>query len=404
MNILFITAPQPPSPFHRIRALNLIKCLSRAHTIFLVAITNARHYNAAALQRYCREVNVIYRPQWRSLLACLAALPMPVPLEVAYCRDQRINRVVQDLLQRLPIDLVYIKRLRSAQYVPANARVPCVLDTTDAMSWYYTQAASHAPWFQKPLFFEEAVKYRWYERTMLRRFRHWVVCSPLDADYLRRLAPPATRLLVIPNGVDTEEFHPASTPSEPHRLLFSGLMDKFVNTQAAEWLVTKILPLIANQIPDVQLFIVGPHPTTKVRRLAGPRVAVMGEVADLREQIAAARVIVCPMKTGVGTRNKILQAWAMGRPVVTTAKGLEGLEAEPEQHALVADDAESFARQTVRLLSDAELRQRLSANGLRLIHARYSLDAMGRTLTAALEGVRQDLAGLETKAYTDQVL
>ncbi|MDD5109708.1 MAG: glycosyltransferase family 4 protein [Patescibacteria group bacterium] len=389
MNILFITAPEPPNLFHRIRALNLIKYLGRDHAVHLVSLTGNQHPNSDGLRPWCNESRLVYQPKWRALVNCLRSIATLTPLEVAYCTSKGMNDAVKTILKKSPIDLIYIKRLRSIQFVPPDTTVPCIVDTTDAMSWYYRQAKRAVPWYRKPLFYHEARTYRDYERQLLKRFPYWVVCSPLDAEYLKTMAPPEAKFWVIPNGVDTEYFRPITRVPETNTILFSGLMDKFVNVQAAIFLVKEILPHITRAVPNVVVYLVGPKPSVSVRRLASQNVKVIGVAPDLREYLARGQVVACPVQTGVGTRNKILQAWAVGRPVVTTTKGLEGLEGANERDVLCADTAMDFARQTVRLLQDAALRQRLAENGLALVRERYAMEIIIQRVNELLETVRR---------------
>lgn len=388
MNILFIT-PSIPSSLHRIRSLNLIKYLCRSHTVYLLSLTQRRQTEIRELGRYCRQVQFVYQSPIQSIANCMRWICSRMPLEVAYCHNASMREAIQGMIRRYPIDIIYIKRLRSAQFVSLDTGLPRIVDTTDAMSLYYERAKRAVAWYRKPFFWAEAAKYRVYERTLLRQFQDWIVCSRIDLAYLRDLAPDATRLWLVPNGVDTEVFSPTMAEAERNTLLLSGLMDKVVNVEAVEYFVRDIFPRILKAIPDVRLYIVGPKPTASIRRLHGGGVLVTGEVPDIRHYIERSQVVVCPIKTGAGTRNKILQAWAVGRPVVTTARGVEGLEGSDGDHFLVANGASEFAEQTIGLLMDHKRQIQLAANGLALVREKYAMNVIAGQLNDLLAKVQQ---------------
>lgn len=390
MNILFIT-PSPPSRLHRIRALNLIKYLARKHSIYLLSLAPAGGSDMPdELTIYCKKIIIIPQSRLKAILQCAFFLFSPLPLEVAYCRSQAMRKVVQELVKKKSIDLIYVKRLRSAQFVDPTIRVPIIIDTTDAMSLFYWRAFRNAPWYKKLLFWEEWLKYALYEKKMFARFRVWIASSPEDIVYLKNRAPSGTQFSLIPNGVDTNFFQRTTQSPEKHSLLLSGLMDKFVNSETVHFFVRDILPKIRIKIPDVLIYIVGPNPLRSVKRLASKNILVTGEVPDIRTYIARCEVVVVPIKTAAGTRNKILQAWAMGRPVVTTSRGLEGLEAEEGKHVLIGDNPEEFAEKVVSLLRNQEIKEPLIHNGFRIVEEKYSMDVIGKELNKFLLQVKEN--------------
>jgi glycosyltransferase involved in cell wall biosynthesis len=144
--------------------------------------------------------------------------------------------------------------------------------------------------------------------------------------------------------------------------------------------VNDILPRLRRLIGDVELWIVGRSPAPEVLRLDGGSIRVTGTVPDVVPYYERSAVAVVPLRAGSGTRLKILEAMALGRPVVSTSVGCEGLDVEHERHLLVADDAEAFARQTARLLADGALYRRLADEGRRLVEARYDWSVLGDRL------------------------
>jgi sugar transferase (PEP-CTERM/EpsH1 system associated) len=392
MNILLLT-PTPPDDLHRIRALQILKALARKHRVTLVTFVRDDPDRARCerVREYCAAIHMVPFSLPRALFNCLAALPTPTPLRVAYCRNPAMRRRLDEVQRDQSFDLIYVKRKRMGQFALQSRARFRVLDLTDAVALYYKRSLETVSWTHYPIHLEEYLKVRRYEPIVARGFDRTVVCSRVDAAYLEQQAGgPIANLRVIPNVVDTDFYRcdgPPSASGEPV-LLFSGLMDKHVNVDAALFLVNDIFPDIRRRRPDARLYIVGPRPAPEVCALGKvPGVTVTGYVDDLREYIARASVVLCPVRVGAGTRNKILQAMSMQRPIVSTPRGAEGLEYEPGRDLLIAPDAATFSEQTLRLLSDSGLQRTLATHGRRLVERRYSVDVQETLLAELLAGL-----------------
>lgn len=385
MNILLLT-PTPPDDLHRIRALQILKALARKHSVtVLTFVRNDRdRAKCETICEYCTAIHMVPFSLPRALVNCVLALPTPLPLRVAYSRNPAMHRKLNEILQDETFDLVYVKRKRMAQYVQHMNKPRRILDLTDATALYYKRSLKTVSWSHYPVHFEEYIKIRRYEPMISLYFDRTVVCSRVDAGYLEEQAGRRlSNLRVIPNVVDTDFYRSDSSPPTAQEpvLLFSGLMDKHVNIDAARHLADDIFPTIRNRRPDARLYIVGPRPVPEVRAMEQiPGITVTGYVDDLRGYIEKASVILCPVRVGAGTRNKILQAMSMQRPVVSTPLGADGLEYEAGQDLLIASDAATFAGQTLRLLGDPELRTMLAARGRSLVQQRYSIDVLASLL------------------------
>jgi glycosyltransferase involved in cell wall biosynthesis len=211
---------------------------------------------------------------------------------------------------------------------------------------------------------------RQFERWMFAPYRRVVVVSPQDRDELLALNPEL-KVSIIPNGVDLSYFHLQNDRREPASLLFVGNYEYAPNVDAALRLATEILPRVRAHVPNAHLWLVGHAPPPAVQALSGEAVTVTGSVPDVRPYLARATVFVSPLRLGAGIKNKVLEALAMGCPVVATPLSVDGIDARHERDVLVAD-ADALADSVVRVLKDADLQRRLSANGRQLIEARYS--------------------------------
>jgi glycosyltransferase involved in cell wall biosynthesis len=211
---------------------------------------------------------------------------------------------------------------------------------------------------------------RQYEGFMFTPYTRTVVVSEKDRDELHGISP-ALAVEVIPNGVDLTQFTPHSEPREPHMLLFTGNFEYAPNVDAAIFLAQVIMPRVLARVPSALLLLVGNAPPQEVNDLGNKRILVRGRVPDLKPYLANAAAFVCPLRFGAGIKNKILEALAMGCPIVATPLSVDGIAARDGQELLVTN-ADAMADAVVRVLEDKALATRLGANGRRLIEERYT--------------------------------
>jgi glycosyltransferase involved in cell wall biosynthesis len=185
---------------------------------------------------------------------------------------------------------------------------------------------------------------------------------------------------VIPNGIDTHEFAPLPETPDGNVLVYVGNMGYLPNVDAMTHFCGEVLPLVRQQVPDAELWIVGINPLPEVQALAGEGVYVTGAVDDVRAYYQKSKVCVVPLRAGGGTRLKILESMALNRPVVSTSIGCEGLDLEPGTHLRVADDPQSFARDVVELLQNKNLRQQITTQALQHVRQVYDWDGIAAQL------------------------
>jgi len=211
---------------------------------------------------------------------------------------------------------------------------------------------------------------RTFESWIFSPYRRVVVVSPPDRDELRAINP-ALNVEVIPNGIDLDYFQPQSEARESGRLLFVGNYEYAPNVDAGMRLATEILPQVQKRFPEAKLWLVGNAPPPELTALQGDSVEVTGRVPDVRPHYARASVFVSALRLGAGIKNKVLEALAMGCPVVATPLSADGIEVESGRDVLIAEGGE-LVEAIVRLLGDDDLRATLAANGRALIEARYT--------------------------------
>ncbi|HTE05983.1 MAG TPA: glycosyltransferase family 4 protein [Planctomycetota bacterium] len=289
-----------------------------------------------------------------------------------------------------------------------EGRLPVLADIADDdVLARWSQFAS-APALRRPRALLDWMRSLRYQRQFLRHAAETVVVAEPDRDsILRRHGRCA--VAVVTNGVDHEFFAPAPSaadvPGPPGlrdrdnelpapQLVFEGNMRFAPNVQAAVHFCRVILPLIRERVPELRVALVGRDPSPEVAALAGPGVVVTGEVEDVRPWLQAARVFVCPLLSGAGIKNKILQAWSMALPVVATRISCGGLRARPGRNLLVADAPREFADAVLALLDDPALRARLGTAGRLLVREEHGWDRSARLLEEALERVADSSAAL----------
>jgi glycosyltransferase involved in cell wall biosynthesis len=247
---------------------------------------------------------------------------------------------------------------------------------------------------------------RLVERHAARQFNACTTVAAADAQVVQQLAP-GVPVHVTPNGVDSDYFAPLDLAEEPETIIFTGAMSFPPNVTAVLHFYQAILPLIRRELPNVRLIIAGRDPSASIAALArDPFVTVTGFVDDMRPWLARANVMVCPMVMGSGIKNKVLEALAMARPVVSTTMGVEALDVTSGQELMIADTPEAFAAATLALLRNPAARQRMGAAGRDLVLRRYTWDACAASYDAiyaqlaARHGTPRRVTNLRDKAVS----
>ncbi|MFM7296918.1 MAG: glycosyltransferase, partial [Planctomycetota bacterium] len=215
-----------------------------------------------------------------------------------------------------------------------------------------------------------------------------VLCTPLEQRVFEREIPGA-RSLVMRTGVDLAFYRPQPERAEPGHLVFVGVMDYLPNIDGCTWFVREILPRLRARCPTARLSIVGSRPTPEVFALGRePGVTVTGFVEDPREWLARASVSVAPLRIARGIQNKVLEALAMGLPVVGTTSATQGVEGEPGRDFLLANSVDEQVAAIARLIEDPQLARKLGAQGRAFVESRYDWDVALRPLDELLARFR----------------
>ena len=303
-------------------------------------------------------------------------------------------KIIDQVMSSSRFDAVICETVASVELAPRTRRVPKLISLFDIQSELFRRlrAISSKSYEDRLFYLPELLKIRRYETRHYRGFARAVTVSQKDKSLLARLCPelPAD---VVHNGVDVDYFRPVADSEVDGCLVFVGHYGYQPNSDAAEYFCGDVLPRIRSRLTHVTFLAVGRDAPAELGFYPG--VQVIGTVPDVRRYLGQASVVVVPMRAGGGTRIKVLEAMAMGKAVVSTTLGAEGLDVEHGKHLLLADDATDFAQAVVDLVRDRSQRMALGLEARRLVEAKYSWDTQARRLeliVADLVG-RQDHRG-----------
>jgi polysaccharide biosynthesis protein PslH len=397
MRILFValTSPFPPTNGHRLKVWALLQALAHdghSITLLILAVSSEEAKDSGALLDLCEHVETIPALSHSGVLAGqylgrLVRLFFPQPYGAARFRCQRLKERILEVLGSGDFDVILCDGEYNMQNLPDSLPVPVLLNKDDVG---YLLVERYAQVQRNPA----KRLYGWLEARKIRRFERNAVnratvmaCSDFDRNLLQALCP-ATRVMIVPNVVDTEKYAPTSE-GELSTVLYQGGMDWYPNRDAADFFIVSVLPHLRRLVPGVKFVVAGRDPSGSVAKQFArfSDVRFTGTVPDMRDEIARAVVCVVPLRIGSGTRLKILEAAAMAKPVVSTRLGAEGLDFEDGEEILLADDPGDFARAVAELLRNPDLRRALGQAARRRVEAQYGMAALRESLREILESV-----------------
>lgn len=390
MRILMIAKdiPYPPISGGTVRAYNLLRRIATRHQVWLAThlCTPDEAEGVAHLQEFCCHVATGYlrrRHPLAHLPGLLRYAAAGRPLELKFYYSNELADKIRRLASEVEFDIVLIEESQTMLYLevlPPDTRSKYVLTFYDVVfeRSARTSRIARSPILRGRAWLDSLMMRRW-EPRYAEQFDRCIAVSETDRVSLIA-ANPRLRVDVIPNGVDTQVYQPLPRESTSPALLFIGSMSYPPCNDAVLYFTAEILPRIRRIVPNVEMWIVGSDPSPEVMQLNGNGVHVTGRVDDVRPYYGRITVCVVPLRAGGGTRLKILEAMALGRPVVSTTIGCEGLEVADGEHLLIADSPERFAEQTVCLLTDRALYERIATNARQLVVTRYDWDVIAGQL------------------------
>jgi polysaccharide biosynthesis protein PslH len=409
MNVLWFShlVPYPPTGLGVLqRSYNLIRELARTHRVHLLAFVQSKPIEdllggvdaglaqaRVHLSSFCEQVHFVPIPSearryGRARLA-LRSLFTPDPYTINWLKSDAARAVAADWNRRIDFDVVHFDTLSLAPYLDLFGNRPVSLDHHNIESHMMLRRAQIETHPLLRLYYhQEGRRLLTYERRLCPQFDLNITCSALDTERLLKDLP-GLNIAEVPNGVDTDYFQPAAVPEEPLSMVFAGNMSWYPNSAAMLFFAEQVWPGLKKALPGVRMHVVGSNAPQAVRALGerDPDFKVHGFVPDARAVIGPAALYVCPITDGGGTKLKVLDALAMGKPLVAHPIACEGIEVRDGESVVFASDPQQFITNIVALLGDPVRRRLLSQAARSLAEAKYSYASIGSKLAADLERV-----------------
>jgi len=375
MRIFFICqrVPYPPDRGDKIITFHEIKHFARDHEVHVFCLADGVGDldNVPHLRRYAETVTAVAVSTIRQKLRILLALLSGKSLSVAAFNERKLHALIKRKYDELRPEIIFVYSGNVAQYAEHFERTARIMQfqDLDSLKW-----GSYADFVRPPLKWLYQIERRRllaYERLIANSFAHCLVCTTQERDDFKRYIPTAS-ISVVGNGVDLDYF--CSTKQSKHKgsIIFTGVMDYLPNVDAMLWFCNNVLPIVQSRIPTATLTICGSNPTASVRSLADRQgVTVTGRVPDTRPYLDRAELSVAPLRIARGIQNKIIEAMAMGLPVVASANAWKGTVIAQGDGILVADKPGEFANHVVRLLQDSGYRAEMSGRARATVEANY---------------------------------
>ena len=378
MKLLFLThtSPNPPDDGMRSTCFALLKEMSKRHEVSLLSLVESddEARQLEQIRPWFKTMDSVrhsvprspLRRLWNMLFECW-------PFSVKQFLNPQFAAKLKNLLASQKFDLVHFTSMNVSGYWDCLGHTPGLFFPHDSVSMQFKRNAEReSNLFKKIYLHTQARKARSFEKTMIPKFTKTVVVSEVDRQWILKFLPEA-KIPVIPGGVDPERFAPKAVEDDFPSVIFRGVMNFIPNSDAVIYFHKEIMPLVQKEFPKLKFYVVGKQPTPEIQALHdGKSVIVMGLVPDIREPMARATVNICPVRSGSGMKNKILEAWAMERAVVASSIACDGIDISDGKDILVADSPQKFADSVIRLLNDPALRAALGKAGRQKCIERYT--------------------------------
>ena len=394
MRILLISRwfPYPPDNGSRIRIYNLLKQLSKRNEITLLSFCEkpVSEERLGAARSVCRSVHTVpYRTYQPARLRALLGFFSWRPRSVTDTYSREMAALVKEASVLEDFDAVVATEIDCGAYALLVERSARVWEDLE-LAAIYDQFAKQRSWARKARLGLTWWKQSRFVARQMREFDGCTVVSERERKLVVDIVSGKANVTVVPNGVDLEANAGDFGEPVPDTLIYPGALTYSANFDAMDFFLRDVFPLIRENRPGVKLRITGQYNGVPVEKLPlGAGVELTGYLPDIRPVIAQSWACVVPLRTGGGTRLKILESMALSTPVVSTSKGAEGLSVTHEENILIADTPEQLAKAILGLLGDPVLRQKLQQNGQELVRSIYDWKGIGEKLHRFLTVVSQ---------------
>jgi len=387
VRVLFLSqrVPFPPDRGDKITTWRLIERMRRSHEVQVVAFAHDRNDLIAAqvlTEKGIPTIAVRHRAAWKRV----SSLPMLLgtePQTLGVYGSRRLQRIVDRLAPQA--DLAYAYSSSMGAFLEPHTRLGRIMHLGELDSDKWRQYAQHTGFPTSLVYRREAHRLLEFETRIARSFNENVLCTPLEQRIFAERIPGASST-VLRNGVDLQYYSPRDREPWHAHVVFTGVMNYLPNVDGCRFFLREVLPLVRREFPRVRFTIVGSRPSQSLRRLARmPGVTVTGYVPDTRRILRTATVSVAPLRIARGIQNKVLEAMAMGIPVVGTTSATQGVDGQAGRDYLVADDAPAFAEAVRRLLREPAEARELGKRGRSFVEEHYDWELVYSGLDPLLE-------------------
>jgi glycosyltransferase involved in cell wall biosynthesis len=395
MNILFISTnyPYPADSGHHLRTFYTLKYLAQDNRIYYLAFKKKHQGQRYGdpIREMCETIDVFVTPDDYSRIRMTFSLMKNLVSDYPYVADKyysaKVEHRIKEVLSKNKIDVVHLDLLPLTRYLNNFRGIPVALTEHNVeSSRLLSLVRQSGNIFFKMYMYLQYKKLATFEREEMGKCEICIAVSEKDKEVLSKF-DSNTKITVIPNGVDVAYFSPKNGTGVPKSMIWVGGMKDFYNRQAVNYFCEEIFDKIKKEVQDVRLTMVGKSPTKKVLELAEQNkdVRCIGYVEDVRPYINEAMIFIAPILSGGGTKLKVLNALAMGKAVVTTSVGAEGIDVTDGDNVIIADHPDQFAKETVELLKNREKTERIGKKARELVLEKYDWEKIGKRYSAIYE-------------------
>ena len=393
-NLLYLVhrLPYPPNKGDKVRSYNLLKHLAAKHSVFLGTFVDdpADEIYVPTVRAVCAELYVAKLNPIVAKVGSLLGLLTGEALTLRYYRNAKLYSWVKQVVATNKIDVVVVFSSAMGQFADGLRLETLLVDFVDVDSAKWTQYATNHRWPMSWVYAREGRQLLTYERGLASRSKRSFFVTENEAALFCAAAPECAHLVdPMSNGVDADYFSPdagraspfgsdaskGALPIAPHTIVFTGAMDYWPNIDAVTWFAEEMLPRLLDKWPTIRFYIVGRNPPAPVLALESHNVVVTGTVDDVRPFLQYATVVVAPLRIARGIQNKILEAMAMGRPVVASRSCVDAIEAIGDDELVAASSADDFVKAVDALLRSIDRCDRLGQAGRQRVLQSYSWSA-----------------------------
>ncbi len=386
--LILPTYPFPPDNGQRHRYANLALNLAREHEVVLACIAEPERQQTGSERTSFADVKIVPR----TARSRLEALLTPGPSEVTELKSDEMTQTVTELVAKYDPEIIVSGDPVLTQYIEHITDRVRILDYVCEANLQLERFKNRVGSSQRWIWALRKHRFTSFIRKVSGSYDACILNSQEDKDSLLQASPHWKRALVIPNGLDLDSYPTGLAEPEPGTMVYPGAVTYPPNLDAVRYMVDSILPIIRKEISDARFVVTGAVPSDFAPP-SGPGVRYSGYVDDIRTVIAGAWICVVPLRLGAGgTRFKVMEALALGTPMVSTAIGFEGVCVEDGRNILMAEDPQTFADRCIALLRSSELRAQISREGRLLMQEQYDWSVLGRhilDLSEELVGTRR---------------